>query len=169
MSTGASAAALVVAAALALAGCGDSDSGSSEPELSVGSIYMPQPVSDSMAAGFLVVANAGGADDRLSSVTSDIAGEVTLHATSGQSMTEVKNLDVPSHGKLVLESGGNHLMFEKLKRKPKEGDKVSLKLHFTKSGPMKVEMPVKSPTYRPATTTKSSMHSSMHSSSTSHH
>jgi len=164
-STGASAAALVVAAALALAGCGDPDSGSSEPELSVGSIYMPQPVSDSMAAGFLVVANAGGADDRLSSVTSDLAGEVTLHTTSGQSMTEVKNLDVPGHGKLVLESGGNHLMFEKLKRKPKEGDKVSLELHFTKSGPMKVEMPVKSPTYRPTTTTKSSMQSS----STSHH
>lgn len=164
-STGTSAAALVVAAALALAGCGDSDSGSSQPELSVGTIYMPQPVSDSMAAGFLVVANAGGADDRLSSVTSDIAGEVTLHTTSGQSMTEVKNLDVPGHGKLVPESGGNHLMFEKLKRKPKEGDKVSLELHFTKSGPMKVEMPVKSPTYRPTTTTKSSMQSS----STSHH
>ncbi|MCX5604947.1 copper chaperone PCu(A)C [Streptomyces phaeochromogenes] len=168
-STGASAAALVVAAALALAGCGDSDSGSSEPELSVGSVYMPQPVSDSMAAGFLVVANAGGVDDRLSSVTSDIAGEVTLHTTSGQSMTEVKNLDVPGHGKLVLESGGNHLMFEKLKRKPKEGDKVSLELHFTKSGPMKVEMPVKSPTYRPTATTKSSLHSSTQSSSTSHH
>ncbi|WP_405568447.1 copper chaperone PCu(A)C [Streptomyces phaeochromogenes] len=168
-STGASAAALVVAAALALAGCGDSDSGASEPELSVGSVYMPQPVSDSMAAGFLVVANAGGADDRLSSVTSDIAGEVTLHTTSGQSMTEVKNLDVPGHGKLVLESGGNHLMFEKLKRKPKEGDKVSLELHFTKSGPMKVEMPVKSPTYRPTATTKSSLQSSTQSSSTSHH
>ncbi|WP_307523011.1 copper chaperone PCu(A)C [Streptomyces umbrinus] len=164
-STGASAAALVVAAALALAGCGDSDSDSSEPELSVAAIYMPQPVSDSMAAGFLIVANAGGADDRLSSVTSDVAGEVTLHTTSGQSMTEVKNLDVPGHGKLVLESGGNHLMFEKLKRKPKEGDKVSLELHFTKSGPMKVEMPVKSPTYRPTATTKSSMQSS----STSHH
>ncbi|MEU9874671.1 copper chaperone PCu(A)C [Streptomyces phaeochromogenes] len=170
-STGASAAALVVAAALALAGCGDSDSdsGSSEPELSVGSVYMPQPVSDSMAAGFLVVANAGGADDRLSSVTSDLAGEVTLHATSGQSMTEVKNLDVPGHGKLVLESGGNHLMFEKLKRKPKEGDKVSLELHFTKSGPLKVEMPVKSPTYQPTATTKSSLQSSTQSSSTSHH
>lgn len=168
-STGTSAAAIVVAAALALTGCGDSDSGSSEPELSVGSVYMPQPVSDSMAAGFLVVANAGGADDRLSSVTSDIAGEVTLHTTSGQSMTEVKNLDVPGHGKLVLESGGNHLMFEKLKRKPKEGDKVSLELHFTKSGPMKVEMPVKSPTYRPTATTKSSLQSSTQSSSTSHH
>ena len=154
-----------MAAALALAGCGGSDSDGSGPELSVASVYMPQPVSDSMAAGFLVVANDSGADDRLSSVTSDIAGEVTLHTTSGQSMTEVKDLDVPAHGKLVLESGGNHLMFEKLKRKPKEGDKVSLELHFTKSGPMKVEMPVKSPTYQPTASTKSSTQSS----STSHH
>ncbi|MCX4907079.1 copper chaperone PCu(A)C [Streptomyces sp. NBC_00878] len=162
-----------MAAALALAGCGDSDSGSSEPELSVGSAYMPQPVSDSMAAGFLVIANDSGADDRLSSVTSDIAGEVTLHTTSGQSMTEVKNLDIPAHGKLVLESGGNHLMFEKLKRKPKEGDKVSLELHFTESGTMKVEMPVMPPTYRPKASTKSStqsfMQSSAQSSKTSHH
>ncbi|MFF9811800.1 copper chaperone PCu(A)C, partial [Streptomyces coeruleorubidus] len=75
----------------------------------------------------------------------------------------------PGHGKLVLESGGNHLMFEKLKRKPKEGDKVSLELHFTKSGPLKVEMPVKSPTYQPTAATKSSLQSSTQSSSTSHH
>jgi copper(I)-binding protein len=162
-----------MAAALTLAGCGDSDSGQSGPELSVGSAYMPQPVSDSMAAGFLVIANDSGADDRLSSVTSDIAGEVTLHATSGQSMTEVKDLDVPAHGKLVLESGGSHLMFEKLKRKPKEGEKVSLELHFTKSEAIKVEMPVKSATYRPTAATKSSPQSSTtsspQSSTKSHH
>ncbi|MCZ4507001.1 copper chaperone PCu(A)C [Streptomyces sp. ActVer] len=162
MSTGASAGALVLTAALTLVGCGDS--GSSGPELSVGSAYMPQPVSDSMAAGFLVITNESGAADRLSSVTSDIADEITLHTSSAQSMTEVKDLGIPANGKLVLESGGNHLMFEKLKRKPKEGDKVSLELHFTKSGPMKVEMPVKSPTYRPTAVTTSSMQSS----STSH-
>ncbi|MEV0219389.1 copper chaperone PCu(A)C [Streptomyces sp. NPDC050704] len=160
-----SAGALVIAAALALTGCGDSDSGPSGPELSVDSAYMPQPVSDSMAAGFLAVANESGAGDELSSVTSDIAGEVTLHTTAGQSMTEVDGFDIPAHGELVLESGGNHLMFEKLKRKPKEGEKVSLELHFTKSEPIKVEMPVKSATYRPTTSTKSSAKSS----STAHH
>ncbi|MBQ0847738.1 copper chaperone PCu(A)C [Streptomyces sp. BH-SS-21] len=159
----ASAAALVAAAALILSGCGDSDSGGSGGSgsgLSVGSAYMPQPVSDSMAAGFLVIANDGGAADRLSSVTSDVAGEVTIHTTVGQSMEQVKDLDIPAHGKLVLASGGDHLMFEKLKRKPKEGDTVSLELRFTKSDPIKVEMPVKSATYQPSAATKSSSRSS---------
>ncbi len=162
----ASAAALVAAAALILTGCGDSDSGGSDGSgggLSVGSAYMPQPVSDSMAAGFLVIANDGGAGDRLSSVTSDVAGEVTIHTTVGQSMEQVKDLDIPAHGKLVLESGGDHLMFEKLKRKPKEGDTVSLELRFTKSDPIKVEMPVKSATYQPSTATNSASRSSSHS------
>ncbi|MCW8099810.1 copper chaperone PCu(A)C [Streptomyces tauricus] len=166
----ASAAALVAAAALILTGCGDSDSGGSGGSgggLSVGSAYMPQPVSDSMAAGFLVIANDGGAGDHLASVTSDVAGEVTIHTTAGQSMEQVKDLDIPAHGKLVLESGGDHLMFEKLKRKPKEGDTVSLELRFTKSDPIKVEMPVKSATYQPSTATKSASQSSSQSSSRS--
>jgi copper(I)-binding protein len=112
---------------------------------------MPQPVSDEMAAGFLTVTNKGGAADELTSVTSDIAGQVTVHETVGSAMQEVKSLKVPAHGELVLKSGGNHLMFEQLKRKPKEGQTVSVELHFAHSGPIEVEMPVKSATYRPKT------------------
>lgn len=140
--------AAVLAGALALAGCGGS--GDAKAELSVRSSYMPQPVSD-MAAGFLTIANNGGTQDELTSVTSDTAGSVTVHETVGQSMEEVRSLDVPAHGQLVFKSGGNHLMFENLKRKPKQGEKVTLELHFAKSGPIKVEMPVKSATYNPAT------------------
>ncbi|MHC3471258.1 copper chaperone PCu(A)C [Streptomyces sp. 7R007] len=137
-------AALVLTGALALAGCADSG-----PELSVGSSYMPQPVSD-MAAGFLTVANKGDEKDALTSVTSTL-GTVTMHETVGQSMQEVTSLDVPAHGQLVFKSGGNHLMFEKLKHEPKQGEKVTVELHFAKSGPLTVEIPVKSATYNPAT------------------
>ncbi|WP_086560427.1 copper chaperone PCu(A)C [Streptomyces africanus] len=151
-------AALLIAGALALAGCGGSDSdsgnsgsGSGTAELSVSSAYMPQPVSDEMAAGFFTVTNKGGAADELTSVTSDAAGQVTVHETNGGAMQEVKSLKVPAHGELVLKSGGNHLMFEQLKRKPKEGQTVSVELHFARSGPVKVEMPVKSATYTPKT------------------
>jgi periplasmic copper chaperone A len=151
-------AAVVAVGALALTACGGSgDSGDSigsgddgKAELSVSSSYMPQPVSD-MAAGFLTIANKGGAKDELTSVTSDTAGSVTVHRTVGQSMEEVSSLDVPAHGRLVFRSGGNHLMFENLKRKPKQGEKVSVELHFAESAPIKVEMPVKSATYNPAT------------------
>lgn len=141
----------VLAGALVLAGCGSEDAPADvKAELSVSGAYMPQPVSDSMAAGFLTVSNKGGTKDELTSVTSDI-GEVTAHETVGSSMQEATDLAVPAHGQLVFKSGGSHLMFEKLKRKPEEGEKVTVKLHFAESGTVTVEMPVKSATYSPKT------------------
>ncbi|MEV6590866.1 copper chaperone PCu(A)C [Streptomyces acidicola] len=158
-------AALAMAAVLALAGCGGEDSGSQGAGLKVQSAYMPQPVTAAMAAGYLVIENDGDAPDTLRSVTSDIAQDVTIHTTSGQTMESAGSADraIPAHGRLVLESGGTHLMFEKLKRKPKEGETVSVELHFAKTDPVKVEMPVKSATYQPAST-KSSASSSFSSS-----
>ncbi|MGW0292410.1 copper chaperone PCu(A)C [Streptomyces tuirus] len=150
-------AALAIAGALALAGCGGSDSADSgdnssgKAELSAGSAYMPQPVSGDMAAGFLTVTNKGAAPDELTSVTSDIARQVTVHETVDGAMQEVKSLKIPAGGRLELKSGGDHLMFEQLKSKPKEGQTVSVELHFAHSGPVKVEMPVKPATYTPKT------------------
>ncbi|MGY1499208.1 copper chaperone PCu(A)C [Streptomyces sp. QTS52] len=145
----------VLAGALALTGCGSSGSGSDDDStgagLSVGSAYMPQPVSDSMAAGFLVITNKGAAGDVLTRVTSSVAGEVTVHRTVGQTMEEAERLDIPAHGELALRSGGDHLMFEQLKRRPREGEKISVQLHFAKTSPITVEMPVKSATYNPKT------------------
>ncbi|MFC5957707.1 copper chaperone PCu(A)C [Streptomyces sp. NPDC005774] len=145
-------AAVAVAGVLTLAGCGGSDPDSSgsggEADLSVGSAYMPQPVSD-MAAGFLVISNKGGAADRLTSVSSDAADRVTVHETVDGAMREVDALDIPAHGSLVLESGSNHLMFEQLTRQPKQGQKVSVELRFAHSDPVTVEIPVKPATYTP--------------------
>ncbi|WP_086804684.1 copper chaperone PCu(A)C [Streptomyces caniscabiei] len=143
---------LITAALVALTGCGSTNSSSgdsSAAKLSVKAAYMPQPVTDAMAAGYLVIENGGGTADELTSVTSDLAQDVTVHETTGQSMREVAGLKVPADGELVLKSGGNHLMFENLKRKPKEGETVSLRLNFTKSEAITVEMPVKSATYQP--------------------
>ena len=142
----------LIAGALLLAGCGSDGSGSDgRAELSVEGAYIPQPVSDTMAAGFLTIVNKGGAKDELTSVTSAVAGGVTLHETVGTSMEEVTSLEVPAHGQLVFKSGGNHLMFEKLKRKPVQGEKLAVELHFAESGPVEVEIPVKSATYNPTT------------------
>lgn len=141
--------AAALAGALALAGCGGS--GDTAAELSVGASYMPQPVSADMAAGFLTITNKGAAKDELTSVTSDVAGQITMHDTVGGSMQEVTSFAVPAHGRLVFKSGGNHLMFEKLNHRPKQGDTITLKLKFAKSGPLTVEMPVKSATYNPST------------------
>ncbi|OIK05841.1 copper chaperone PCu(A)C [Streptomyces monashensis] len=147
--------AAALAGVLALAGCSDSGSGSgsgsSKPELSVSGSYMPQPVSADMAAGFLTITNKGGAKEELTSVTSEAAGQVTMHSTTGGTMREQTSFAIPAHGQLVFKSGGNHLMFERLKRQPKQGQTVTVKLTFATSGPLTVEMPVKSATYNPST------------------
>jgi periplasmic copper chaperone A len=140
--------ALLVAGAVSLAGCGGP--GGSAAELSVRSSYMPQPVSPDMAAGFLTVVNKGGAADELTSVTSDAAGEITMHSTSGGAMEEKSSFAVPAHGRLEFRSGGNHLMFERLRHREQQGDTVTVKLHFTRSKTLTVEIPVTSATYNPS-------------------
>lgn len=159
--------AIAVAAALALSGCSssDADSGTStgtkkdasykadkagKPDLDVSGAFIPEPNMPTMASGFLTVTNKGGAADRLTSVTSDISSDITLHSTKNGVMKQQRSFDVPADGELVLARGGNHLMLEKLERKPKQGDKVTMTLHFEKSGAVKVEVPVKEATYNPA-------------------
>ncbi|KPI21806.1 protein of unknown function DUF461 [Actinobacteria bacterium OK074] len=141
--------AFVLTAGLVLAGCGGG-SGSAKPEVKVSGAYMPAPPTADLAAGYLVVTDSGGADT-LTSVTSADAKTVTMHSTKGGEMTEETSFAVPADGTLTFASGGNHLMFENLARKPAQGENVSVELHFAKSGTVKVEMPVKSPTYNPKT------------------
>ncbi|MCX4963327.1 copper chaperone PCu(A)C [Streptomyces sp. NBC_00654] len=138
------AAVLALTTGLTLAGC----STDSEPELKVVGGFMPQPVSD-MAAAFLVVQNSGDTADRLTSVTSPLSDDVTIHETKNQKMREVTSFEVPAGGELDLERGGNHIMFMKLKQKPEQGDKVSVELHFEKADPIKVDLPVKETTHNP--------------------
>ncbi|MEU3370722.1 copper chaperone PCu(A)C [Streptomyces sp. NPDC006711] len=140
------AAVIALSAGLALAGC--SESAEAKPKLQVSDAFMPLPTSD-MAGGFLVVKNDGKTPDKLTKVTSDLSDDVTIHATKDQKMQEVKSFDIPAGGELDLERGGSHIMFMGLKKKPKQGDKVAVELHFEKAGTVKVDLPVKEATYNP--------------------
>ncbi|MFE5729322.1 MULTISPECIES: copper chaperone PCu(A)C [unclassified Streptomyces] len=144
-------AAVALAASLALTGCSsssDAPAGSGKPELKVSGAFMPQPVMD-MAGGFLTITNDGDTADRLTSVTSPVSDDVTIHETKNQKMQEVKFFDIPANGKLSLARGGNHIMFMSLKEKLRQGDKVSVELHFEKSDPIKVDLPVEAANHNP--------------------
>ncbi|MET9953226.1 copper chaperone PCu(A)C [Streptomyces sp. NPDC006339] len=154
-------AAVALAAALALTGCSSEDGSSAgssggasnsssngKPELKVSGAFMPQPVMD-MAGGFLTITNDSATADKLTSVTSPISDDVQIHETKDQKMRQVKSFDIPANGELKLERGGNHIMFMGLKQKPKQGDKVAVELHFEKSDPIKVELPVEAPNHNP--------------------
>ncbi|MCX2179089.1 copper chaperone PCu(A)C [Streptomyces sp. SKN60] len=138
-------AAVALAAALALTGCStDSD----KPELKVSGAFMPQPVMD-MAGGFLTITNSSGTADKLTSVTSGLSDDITIHETKNQKMQEVTSFDIPANGELKLERGGSHIMFMELKKQPKQGEKVDIELHFEKSDPIKVTLPVEAPNHNP--------------------
>ncbi|MDN3296900.1 copper chaperone PCu(A)C [Streptomyces ficellus] len=148
---------MALAGALALGGCssgasaGSSGSASAdEPELTVSGAFMPQPVGD-MAGGFLTVTNKGGAADTLTSVTSPLSDDIGLHESKNQKMRQVASFGIPANGELKLERGGSHIMFMNIKRKPKQGDTVEIELHFRKSDPVKVRLPVEAATHNPAT------------------
>ncbi|MGW1890380.1 copper chaperone PCu(A)C [Streptomyces sp. NPDC002004] len=140
--------------ALTLTACGSGSGAASgaakKPHLKISGAYMPAPPTSAMAAGFLTVTNKGG-PDRLTSVTSDAAADVTMHSTEGGTMEERTSFAVPAGGRLDFARGANHLMFDKLTRAPKRGDKVAVELHFKKSGTVTVELPVKAATYNPTT------------------
>nr|WP_223183786.1 MULTISPECIES: copper chaperone PCu(A)C [unclassified Streptomyces] len=150
---------VALAASFALAGCSFStdsseSSGSSvtsddgKPKLEVSGAFMPQPVMD-MAGGFLTIKNDGSTADKLTSVTSSLSDDVTIHETKNQKMLEVKSFDIPANGELKLSRGGNHIMFMGLKTKPKQGEKVGIELHFEKSATIKVDLPVEAPNHNP--------------------
>lgn len=144
----AAAAALALGLTGTLTACGGDDGGD-RPELSVGGAYIPRPAMSDMAAGFLTVTNKGGGQDKLTSITTPLARDVTLHTTKGTQMKQVGSLDVPANGELKLTSGGDHLMLTKLVHRPKLGEKVEFTLHFATSDPIKIKVPVEPMTYRP--------------------
>ncbi|HUQ76684.1 MAG TPA: copper chaperone PCu(A)C [Burkholderiales bacterium] len=103
------------------------------------------PPGAKIAAGYMVLRNAGAAD-RLLSATSPAAERVEMHTTVRDGdiarMREVKGHLVPASGKLELKPGGAHLMFVNIKAPFKEGDKVPVVLRLEKAGEVKVEFHV---------------------------
>ncbi|GAA2383595.1 copper chaperone PCu(A)C [Streptomyces glaucosporus] len=137
----------LLAAALLTAGA--TACGGSAPELTVEGAYLPRPVTTDTAGAFMTIRNAGGTDDRLTSVSSDISDDVQIHTTVGGTMRRVASLPVPAGGALELRRGGDHLMFMDLDRRPAEGEKVPVELRFEKSGPITVEVPVEATNHVP--------------------
>lgn len=148
----AAASACAAAGLLTLGACGsgaDADREGSPPKLTVRGAYVPEPVTEEMAGGFLTVRNSGDTADRLTSIDSAVFDDVQLHRTADGKMQRVKSLPVPANGELSLSRGGNHIMFMKPERKPVKGEKVPVTLHFEKSDPVKVSMPVEATNHVP--------------------
>ena len=104
------------------------------------------PPGAKLAAGYMVIRNAGAAD-RVVGVSSPAAERVETHVTVREGeilrMREMKGYDVPAGGTLELKPGGSHLMFVNIKAPLKEGESVPATLRFQRAGEIKVEFQVR--------------------------
>lgn len=107
------------------------------------------PAGATAAAGYLTVANAGLADDRLLSATSTRAARVDMHEMSmvGKTM-KMRPVDqgvpVLAGGSVAFKQGGLHLMFTGINKPFAEGDTVPVKLTFEKAGEVEIALNVTS-------------------------
>ena len=85
-----------------------------------------------VTAVYMTIVNNGTTSTRLVGGATGLAESVEPMVTTkeGQGLKQVvgmkgvDSLEIPPHGKLVLEPNGNHLMVTGLKQHPKEGDQI---------------------------------------------
>lgn len=101
-----------------------------------------------VAAGYVVLRNAGPAAERLVSATAEIASKVEIHEMRVDDKGVMRmrqlpqGLEIPAGGNIELKPGSFHLMFLNLKRAPKQGETFKGTLTFEKSGAVDVEYSV---------------------------
>lgn len=105
------------------------------------------PVGAKVAAGFLKIVNEGTTDDRLVSVTAEIAGKAQVHGMKIEngvmSMFEIEGgLVIPAGQTVELKSKSTHVMFMDLKARPVKDTRFKAMLTFEKAGPVAVEFKV---------------------------
>jgi periplasmic copper chaperone A len=104
--------------------------------------------SQPVGAGYLSIANKGGAADRLLSVSSPASGKVEIHimevVNDVMTMRPVDGgLEIPAGATVELKPGGMHLMFMEVKEPFRDGATVPVTLEFEKAGKVEVALPVR--------------------------
>jgi copper(I)-binding protein len=116
--------------------------------LIIGHPWTPKPpMGAKVAAGFLEITNEGKVDDRLVSISADVAGKIQIHGMSIENgimkMFEIPGgLVIPAGQMVALKSKSNHVMFMDLKALPPEGQTFKAVLTFEKAGQVPVEFKV---------------------------
>ncbi len=99
-------------------------------------------------AAFMMIQNAGEADDRLIAAESDVAARVELHTHQVDANGVAKMIHVeegfviPAGETHMLKRGGDHVMFMGISAPFEQGATVPVTLIFEKAGEIEVDIPV---------------------------
>jgi copper(I)-binding protein len=105
------------------------------------------PGADNTSA-YMTLRNTGDAELVITRATTPLAAQVSFHSTMNHDgmvhMMGTDSLKIPAHKSLVLESGGTHVMLEKIAKAIAEGSTVELTLVMADGQRKTVSLPVKS-------------------------
>ena len=142
----------LAALAGALAACSPGGSGGAGDAVATvqvaDALCRPTPKGRQSTGCYLTLTAA--ADDRLTAVSSPVAGRVEIHESRIESnmmmMRELKEgLPLPAGQAVELKPGGNHIMLLAVEEPLKAGDTVALTLTFASSPPVEVTAAVGQP------------------------
>lgn len=141
---------LGLAVTLGLAGCGSAPAGGSDAASAITVSDAWVKAADSgMTAAFGELQNSGGETVTVVSVASAASRRLELHETvanaSGQmEMRRVEGgFEIPAHGALTLEPGGNHIMLMDLAAPIEAGAEVTFTLTFSDDSTLEFIAPAK--------------------------
>lgn len=102
------------------------------------------PPASTVTAAYLKITNEGDKADKLTGVSSAIAGSAQIHTTSvddkGVAKMEMQDsIDIPAGETVALEPGGTHIMLIDLKEPVMGKDEVELDLTFENAGEVEVK------------------------------
>lgn len=107
----------------------------------------PSPMAERAGAAYMLITNGGSIDDRLISVTTDVAATVELHETKNEggmmAMAPVDGITIPANGRAELKPGGYHVMLIDLTHELKVGETIDLVLEFEQAGELEVTVEVR--------------------------
>ena len=123
------------------------------------------------AAAFMEIKNISSQDDRLLDVKSKVAKRVELHThiKSDDGVMKMRRVEdgflISGNDTLMLERGGNHIMFMGLSQPFVDGEAISLTLIFETAGSIELEIPIH---LKKRSTSRSHSHTHTHKNSKAH-
>ena len=110
----------------------------------------PDSVFPGRAGGYLTIANAGAAGDRLTGASSPAADTIEVHAIrvvgAGIRMqVQPDGLAIPAGSTIALKPRGYHLLLKGVKDPLAPGSRVMATLAFESAGAIDIEMTVEAP------------------------
>ncbi|WP_166360300.1 copper chaperone PCu(A)C [Pseudomonas akapageensis] len=123
-------------------------------EYKVGEVLVENPWSRELpvdmpgGAAYFTIHNHESQADRLVAVSSPRAQKCELHLQASDSgmmnMQHTATVDIPAHGEVIFQPGGNHVMLTGMDKPLKAGEQFPMTLEFEKAGKVEVQVKVES-------------------------